>query len=79
MGYVIRRCRDAHYFTGEGIVNGKESFATWSPFPKFAKIYTKRGWAEKAALRWSATVEPLGEHTQLPSQKRQQQQKPLAG
>ena len=60
MSYVIWRPDDNQYFTGEGIHNGKESFGTWSPFPKFAKTYVKRGWAEKAAQRWAGTVVSLG-------------------
>lgn len=76
MSYVIWRPGDNEYFTGEGILNGKESFDTWSPFPKFAKIYVKRGWAEKAAQRWAGTVVPLDDHSRLPGKEKQQQRKP---
>lgn len=54
--YVIIRPVDNNYFTGEDTRNGKEGHGTWLPFPKFAKIYVKRAWAPKAALKWAGNV-----------------------
>lgn len=56
MSYVITRFSNGRYFTGEGIRNGREGLGTWSPHRKFAKIYVKRAWAQKAAHKWDANV-----------------------
>lgn len=74
--YVIWRTCDCHYFTGEGIRNGIQGLETWSPFPKFAKRYVRRGWAEKVAQRWGGIAVPLDGHFQLSEKEKQQQRKP---
>ena len=47
IGYVVKRRRD--YYTGN-------SSMPWTPYRQFAKVYRKRGWAQKAADKWGGEV-----------------------
>jgi hypothetical protein len=40
------------YYTG----NGRSSFERWTPFPKFAKVYRRQGWAQKLATQWGGQI-----------------------
>ena len=33
------------YYTG----NGRSEIERWTPFPKFAKVYSRKAWAQKMA------------------------------
>jgi hypothetical protein len=45
-----------HYYTGDV----HNPLVTWSPFPKFAKVYKHQKRAQKAALRLGGQVVPVG-------------------
>ena len=59
MGYVVVRKKDGHFYKGE-ITNKGEQVAQWRTHTKFAKVYSKRGWAEKAAAKWDGVVKEVG-------------------
>ena len=40
------------YYTG----NGHSSFERWTPFSKFAKIYRRKGWAQKMATQLGGQI-----------------------
>ena len=58
MGYVVVRKRDGHFYKGEVTIRGKQ-VAQWRTHVKFAKVYSKRGWAEKAAAKWKGVVKEV--------------------
>lgn len=55
MGYVVVRKKDGRFFKEEITIRGKKK-AEWRHHTKLARIYTKRGWAEKAAVRLDGSV-----------------------
>ncbi|CAN5864223.1 hypothetical protein BH24BAC1_BH24BAC1_40430 [soil metagenome] len=40
------------YYTG----NGRSSFERWTPFPKFAKVYRRKGWAQKITAQLGGQI-----------------------
>ena len=58
MGYVVVRKTDGRFFKGE-ITNKNAQVAQWRTHTKFAKVYSKRGWAEKAAAKWDSVVKEI--------------------
>jgi hypothetical protein len=40
------------YYTG----NGRSAFERWTPFAKFAKIYRRKGWAQKIATQLGGQI-----------------------
>jgi hypothetical protein len=40
------------YYTG----NGRSSFERCTPFPKFAKVYHRKGWAQKIATQLGGQI-----------------------
>ena len=58
MGYVVVRKKDGRFYKGEATIKGKQ-VAQWIFHMKLAKVYVKRGWAEKAAVKWDCVVEEV--------------------
>lgn len=40
------------YYTG----NGRSAFERWTPFRKFAKVYRRKGWAQKIATQLGGQI-----------------------
>jgi hypothetical protein len=58
MGYVVVRKKDGRFYKGEITIKGKQE-PQWITHVKRAKVYVKRGWAEKAAAKWDSVVEEV--------------------
>jgi hypothetical protein len=49
-GWMIQVGRE--YYTG----NVRSSIERWTPFPKFAKVYRRKAWAQKIAAQLGSGV-----------------------
>lgn len=49
-GWMVQVRHD--YYTG----SGRSSLERWTPFPKFAKVYRRQGWAQKIATQLGGQV-----------------------
>jgi hypothetical protein len=54
-GWLVRTSQG--YYTGQG----RSQLERWTVFPKWAKVYTRKGWAEKIAKRFGGQVVPVAE------------------
>jgi hypothetical protein len=54
-GWVIQT--DQGYYTG----NGRSQIERWTAFPKWAKVYTRKGWAQKIVEQVGGQVVPVEE------------------
>jgi hypothetical protein len=63
-GWVIQT--DQGYYTG----NGRSQLERWTVFPKWAKVYTRKGWAQKIAKQFEGQVVAVAApaHTSGPDQ-----------
>jgi hypothetical protein len=47
----------SRYYTG----HGHSQFERWTPFPRFAKVYRRRAWAQKIAAQLGGQVVAVAE------------------
>lgn len=57
MPYVV--VKDGRYYSGLPLKAGGNQRLLWTPYPKEARRYTKRAWAEKAAQRMAGVIEEV--------------------
>jgi hypothetical protein len=50
------------YYTG----HGHSQFEQWTPFPRFAKVYRRRAWAQKIAAQLGGQAVAVAEQQRVP-------------